>query len=904
MLGRAHQRATLERLLENARAGQGSALVVRGQAGIGKTTLVDLALGADETMTVLTVTGTEAESDLAFAGLFGLVRPILDCLGELPATHASALEGALGLAPSAEPDRLLVSGALFGLLAAASERKPVACVVDDAHWLDRPSADALVFAARRLRGEPIAMLFAARDGERFRFDAEGVPEMLLEGLDREAAARLLAKHAPSATAAVRARLLAEGEGNPLALVELPSALSDDQLAGREALPEAVPLSPRLAALFRTRIERLPEDARTALLVVAIDGTGDLRTVSAALGGLGAGVEGLDSAQRAGLIQTGGTRIQFRHPLVRAAAYEAAQVGERQRVHAALVAALSGEEHVDRRVWHQAMASITRDEEVAVALEASARRARLRAGHASAATAFARAAELTVTHGRQAPRLGSAAQAAWDAGQPERALELLGRALPLSEPALRADLLYLRGVIEARCGSVGDATRTLLDAAIDAEPDLALAMLHEAAEAVGAIGQLETVRTIGERAAQLSAASPRAQFSKCILVGAGALVAGELERARATLDEALAMADQLGDDPRAQVWAANAAGGEPGRGLQYTARAVEVARRQGLFSLLPLALENHSKELLRAGRLDLAYVSAQEGYSLALELGHGAGWHLATLAYVEAIRGQEHEAREHAERALAIAQRSGHTYLEAGARAALGLLDLTLGRPADAAAVLLELTAAERKDLTFVATVGPASDAVEAIVRGGLPSSQGDAPLALLHDWARHSPTDANRSIVARAEALLERCEPDPGFSEALRLSRGLTPFERARTELLYGEWLRRQRRPSHARRHLRASAELFRSLGAQPWAERAENELRATGETARKRDPTTLDQLTPQEVQIAELVASGLTNREIASQLFLSPRTVEYHLRKVFTKLGLASRTELIRRGDIAAPTA
>jgi DNA-binding NarL/FixJ family response regulator len=878
-------------------------LVIRGQAGIGKTAVVDLALEADDAIIALKVTGVEAESDLAFAGLFGLLRPILEHVTELPATQVAALEGALGLAPSAEPDRLLVSGAVLGLLAAASERMPVVCVVDDAQWLDKPSADALVFAARRLRAERVAMLFTTRVGEPDRFDAQGVPDITVEGLDDDAAASLLAAHAPSATPAVRARLLAEAGGNPLALVELPRALSEGQLAGRAPLPDAVPLTPRLGAVFRTRIERLPQRAQQALLVVAIDGTGDLTTVLAALAELGIGADGLDPAERAELIRTGGARVQFRHPLVRAAVYEAAPLGERQRVHAALVSALAGDEHADRRVWHQAMAAITRYEEVAVALEASARRAQLRAGHASAATAFERAAELTVTQGRQAPRLASAAQAAWDAGQPERALELIGRALPLCDRALRADLLYLRGAIEARCGSVRDAAATLLGAAGDADPELALAMLHEAAEAVGSIGQLEAVRAIGERAAKLRAESLQAQFSKRILVGAGALVAGELERARATLDEALAMVPELGDDPRAQVWAANAVSGEPGRRLQYTGKAVEIARRQGLFSLLPLTLEHHAKALLQAGQLDRAYLAAQEGHSVAIELGHGAGWHLATMAYVEAVRGQEHEAREHAGGALAIAQRTGHTYLEAGARAALGLLEIALGRPAEAATLLLEITAAERTDLTFVATVGPASDAVEAIVRAGLPTEDGEAPLALLRDWARHAPSPSNLSLVARAEALLERRAPDAGFAEAVRLSRGLTPLERARTELLYGEWLRRQRRPSEARGHLREAAELFRSLGARPWAQRAENELRATGETARKRDPSTLDQLTPQERQIAGLVASGLTNREIASQLFLSPRTVEYHLRKVFAKLGLASRTELIRRGDIPAET-
>jgi ATP/maltotriose-dependent transcriptional regulator MalT len=550
-----------------------------------------------------------------------------------------------------------------------------------------------------------------------------------------------------------------------------------------------------------------------------------------------------------------------------------------------------------------MAAVSRDEEVAVALEASGRRAQLRAGHASAATAFERAAELTVDQARLALRLSAAAQAAWDAGEPERGLDLIACALPLTDRQSRARLLHLRGVIEARCGSVRDAAATLLDAAGDAEPGLALAILHEAAEAAGAIGQVATVREIGERAAELAADGLGAAFSQRVLVGASALVAGELERARATLDEALALADELDDDVRAQIWAAQAAGGKPGEGLRYTAKAVELARRQGLFSLLPVALEHHAKELLRAGWVDLAHAAAQEGYALSVDLGHGSGWHLATMAYVEAIWGREGEAREHAEKALAIAQRSGDLYLDAGVRAAIGLLELTLGNPADAATTLVEVASPDRVDLTLVATAAPAADAIEAIARGGGPADRALGPLALVRDWARHAPSDANRSMLARCEALLAVRPPDEGFAEAVRLGRALTPFQRARARVLYGEWLRRQRRRSDARGHLREAAELFRSIGATPWAERAEGELRATGESARKRDPSTLDQLTPQELQIAGLAASGLTNPEIASQLFLSPRTVEYHLGKVFTKLGIASRTELIRRGDLLAPS-
>jgi DNA-binding CsgD family transcriptional regulator len=905
LIGREPERETVQTLLAHARTGEGGALVIRGEAGIGKTALVDLARRTAEGMTVIGVTGVEAEADLAFGGLFGLLRPIIGSLGALPTRQAAALEGALGLAPATDSDRFLVSAALLEVLAAASERGPLLCLVDDAQWLDKPSADALVFAARRLGAEAVAMLFAARDREPRRFDAAGIPELRVARLGAQAAEKLLQARVPRAAPQVRARLLAEAEGNPLALLELPLALSDDQLAGRAPVAKGMPLTPRLEGVFRTRVERMPTATQQALLVSAIDGTGELASVLRACAALGLDPDALDPAERAGLIRASGARVEFRHPLVRAAVYELAPSGERRRVHTALASVLSGDEHVDRRVWHQAMATVTGDEEVAAALEASARRARLRGGHASAATALERAAELTVDRARLTPRLAGAAEAAWDAGQPERALELIVRALPAADTQLRARLLYIRGVIEARCGNAGDAVATLLEGAEDADAALALSMLHEAAEAVGAIGQLPLVREIGERAALLRADDTHAEFSKLILVGAGALVGGELERSRATLDGAIALASQLEDDPRAQIWAANAAGGEPGKGLHFTAKAVAIARTEGLFSVLPLALQHHAKELLRTGRVDLAYAAAEEGYALSIELGHGAGWHLATLAYIEAIHGEEQAAREHVDQALALAQRSGDVYLGAGARAALGLLELTLGRAPEAAEILLEITAPDRTDLTYVATVGPAIDAIEAIVRGGLPHEQAEAPLQLLRDWAQHAPIDANRSLLARSEALLSTRDTEQAFVEAAGLGRALPPFERARTQLLYGEWLRRRRRRSDARAHLREAAELMRSLAAEPWTRRAESELRATGETARKREPATLDQLTPQELQIAGLVAQGLTNREIASQLFLSPRTIEYHLRKVFTKLGLASRAELIRRGDLGiAPPA
>ena len=445
-------------------AGESGALVVRGEAGIGKTALLEYAAEHAGEVLVLRATGVEAESDLAFAGLYGLVRPILRFLPQLPERQSEALQGALGLGPSTGAERFLVAAALLSLLAAAAEDRPVLCLVDDAQWLDSPSADALVFAARRLRAEPVAILFAARDGERQRFETPALQELVVGGLDDASAAELLADRAAEAVPAVHARLLAEAQGNPLALLELPAALSDGQLAGHAPLSEAIPLTPRLQSLFRQRIERLPEHTQTALLIAAADNAGDLPTVLRAAANMRLPTEALDPAEREDLVRTAGGAIAFRHPLVRSAVYDRATVSQRQRVHTALAGALSGEEHTDRRVWHQAIATVTGDEEVAAALEASARRAQLRAGHASAATAFQRAAELTVEESRRAPRVASAAHAAWDAGQPDRALGLIARALPSADQSLRSRLLHLRGVIESRCGSMRDAVATLVQGA--------------------------------------------------------------------------------------------------------------------------------------------------------------------------------------------------------------------------------------------------------------------------------------------------------------------------------------------------------------------------------------------------------------------------------------------------------
>jgi DNA-binding CsgD family transcriptional regulator len=896
LLGRDRECAAIDALLEGARADAAGALVVRGEAGIGKSALLDYARQHAPPMIVLSASGVEAESDLAFAGLHELLRPVLSYLDDLPGTQAQALAGALGLAPSSQPDRLLISAAVLGLLAAAAEAHPVLCVVDDAQWIDRPSADAMVFTARRLRAERLVILFGAREGEASRFEAADLAEITLTGLDRRSAAAILAGSAQDAAPLVRDRLLAEAAGNPLALLELAVGLPADQLDGRVPLPDAIPLTPRLEGAFRRRTGQLPAAAQTALLIAAADNTGNAVTVLRAAAGLGLPADALDPAQAAALIQVTGARIAFRHPLVRSSLYQAATLSQRQRVHAALAAALTGEEDTDRRVWHQALATLTGDEEVAAALETSARRAQLRAGHASAATAFLRAAELSTDEARRVRRIAAAAHATWDAGQPGRSREIIEQVLPLATGPTRAQLLHLIGVIQARAGSLQEAcTRLLQGAEASTDPPLKLEMLMEAAEAASFSGDPDRAIELAARAAPIPATSERDKLIVALLRGFTKALAGDYEQSQALLNEALELADAL-DEPNALVWASYAASDSrrPGAGLTYASRAVDLARRQGLLGQLPRALARQAAEFLTMSQFDSAYAAAQEGYRLSLEVGYGHGFHLANMAAVEAVWGREQDARRHAEQALTLGQ--GNAYLATIAEEALGFTDLSLGRTAQAADRLLALTAPGRPDVNWLIALQAMPDAVEAGIRAGRPEEAAQR-LETIRAVVAAAPTQARQALLARCEGLLGERDADEAFREAIGYAPALPPLQRARTDLLYGEWLRRERRRAEARVHLHAALAVFRGLGAVPWAERAEAELRATGETVRKRDPSAVEQLTPQELQIAGLVSQGLTNRDIAAQLYLSPRTIDYHLRKVFTKLGITSRAELIRDG-------
>ncbi|GAA0346936.1 LuxR family transcriptional regulator [Actinoallomurus spadix] len=901
LVGRERERAQIDGLLARTAEGEGGALVLRGQPGIGKTALLEYAAARAPGALVLRTTGFEHESALAFAGLYGLVSPLTDTLLAMPPERSGTLAAAIGLSGAtgeAVSDRFRVAAQLMMLLASAAERRPLLILVDDAQWLDRPSSDAVLFAARRFRAEPVAVLIAVRDGEPGDFTTPGLEEILVEGLPEPDAAALLTVTGKDVAPAVRARLLAEAHGNPLALIEIPGSLSEAQLRGDEPLPETIPLTPRIRRMFHERIGRLPEATRTALVLAAADNTGDAAVVLRAAAVLNLPDDALDAAEHAALIHTRGGRITFRHPLVRAAIYDGATLSRRRGAHAALARVLRGEENTDRRVWHQALAAVENDEQIAAALEESAHRATRRAAHAPAAAALLRAAELSTGEGRRTLRLAAAAEALWAAGRADRARAVASRALANADGEPSARLLRLGGIIEARAGHLRNACDQLLEAAqASRDPSGALETLIEAAGSAFFLGDAGRLGVLAEHAAAITPRTDRDRLIAFLVRGHAKLLAGAYEQAQDLLGAAAEQAGRA-DDPRALVWAARAesiAHGM-GAGLAHAERAVRLARRQGLISLLPIALAQQSADLIGAGGYDLAYAAAEEGERLAAELGQGRATHLDHLAMVEAVRGRYDEARAHADEVLVLAQRNGSAYHAALARWAVGCAELGAGRPAEAAERLLPVTAVGNPGFNPVVGFAAMPDAIEATIRSGR-RDEAERLTRTFAAWVAAAPTDARRALLARCQALLDERSAQEHYENAVRLAAALSPWERARSELLYGEWLRRRRRRREARPHLRAAHELLTGIGARPLAERAAAELRATGETAARTAPGAIDRLTPQELQIATLATQGLTNPEIADQLFLSPRTIDYHLHKVFTKLGIASRTQLVRYG-------
>ena len=903
LYGRDPERARIGELLAGARSSQSAVLVISGEPGVGKSALLEDARDQAGGMHILSGGGIESETHLPFAALHQIVLPVLDHLEDIPEPQAAALRGALGLAAGGS-DRFLVSLAVLSLLAEAAEGRPLLCLVDDAHWLDEASADALVFVARRLDAEGIAMLFAAREGEIRRFEAPGLPELHLGGLDAAAAEALVDRHAGIALSSeVRDRLVTETGGNPLALLELSPALSEAQLSGAEALLAPIPVSARVERAFLARVNRLPEESQTLLLVAAADGSGELATVLRAAAQLGAGAEALDGAEQAGLANVRGTRLELRHPLVRSAVYQAAPLSKRQAAHRALANVLDGEVDADRRAWHRAAASVEPDPSVVEELEQAAQRARRRSGFAAASFAFERAAALTPDEENRARRLTAAAENAWLAGRAERALMLLEGARPLvSEPIQRADIDRFLGLIEMTRGVPADACRFLLRAATEVAPidgERALQLLNIAGVAAAYAGDREAGIAIAEVARGLVVEeAPFARMLTQLLIGLGAHCEGDFANAAPRLREALELAEELDGDaagePVALLFAGRAALylGDDQASYRSHHEAAAQARESGALSVVTQILPRLAIAEFWAGRWPSAAANAREGLQLAREIGQHdlVAQQLAVLALMAAARGSEDECRSIAAESRELASARGLGIVAEIAHWALALLELGLGRAEEA------LRRGREISTTLVVFWG-ALDRIEAAMRAG-DRETARAWLDVFEPWAESNGVAWGRAVVLHCRALLSEDESEAGrlFLAALDVhAEAARPFERARSELAYGEFLRRARRRVEAREHLRAALEGFEELGATLWAERARVELRASGRTARKRDSSTRAELTEQELQIARFVAEGLTNREVAAQLFLSPRTIDFHLRNVYRKLGISSRTALAR---------
>jgi DNA-binding NarL/FixJ family response regulator len=904
LCGRDAELGSITQLLEDAKSSRSGVLVVRGEPGVGKSALLEEVVERATGVQVLRATGVQTESEIAFAALDQIVRPLLGHLDEIPPPQAAALRTALGLGDGAEPPRFLIAVAVLSLLAAGAESEPLLVVIDDAQWLDEASAQALTFAARRLEAEGIAAVFAAREGDEQSFDAPGLPELRLTGLEPAAADILLGQPGGDGLAPeVRDQLVRATGGNPLALLELPRLLSADQLAGREPLSEPLPVSQTIEAAFLERARALPASSQTLLLVAACEDTGDPELLLRAADLLAIEVAAFTAAEATGLVRFEADGVRFRHPLVRSALYQGASLPERRAAHATLAEALEGEEYADRRAWHKAAATIGRNDEVAAELERSADRARRRSGYAAAASAFERAADLTADEGLRARRLFGAADAAGLAGRVRHAGTLLDTARSLAPDALlRADIDRLRGSLEFELGELASASKTLLEGADQvAELDKyrALYMLMGAWRAAAWGGELTIEMEVAKRT-QLLGGLAGNEFELAWMRGIGKVLDGDVVGGMASLREALDAVDDVGD-PRQLSIAAEVAIylADLPLGRAFAARTIAAGRAMGAIAGLAYGLTLLGSLEVRDGLFTSGIANASEGLRLARETGQlfAVSTALTAIANAEAYRGNEDACREAVAEAFEMASAHGLGVLQARPGSwALAELDLTMGRFAEALARFEGLAETPPGTGQLITLTLATPDLVEAAARAGRPDAAVE-PLASYTEWVEAADSSTGLALAARCRGLLaEGAEAEEHFEQALHLHAAEPrSFPAARTALVYGEALRRARRRRDARDQLRAALEVFEQIGAAPWAERARNELRASGESARRREPSTLDQLTRQELQIARFVAEGLTNRQVAEQLFLSPRTIDFHLRNVFRKLNIASRSELGR---------
>ena len=895
-MDRHSERGELDRLINDVRVGKSRALVVRGDSGVGKTVLLDYLAGRASGCRVARMAGVQSEMELAFAGLHQLCAAMLERVGRLPVPQREALRTAFGLS-TGPPDRFLVGLAVLSLLSEMARERPLICVIDDEQWLDHASAQALGFAARRLAADPVGLVFAARvPGE----DLAGLPELAIEGLPEDDARALLDSALTGPLdARVRDLIVAETQGNPLALLELPRGLTPTQLAGGFGLP-AAPLSGRIEDSFRRQLEVLPAQTRRLLLLAAADPSGDPSLVWRAAGRLDIPVQAGGPATDAGLVEFG-AHVRFRHPLVRSAAYRSASAADRRDVHGALAEVTDPRFDPDRRAWHQAQAAAGPDEEVAAELEHSAGRAHARGGLAAAAAFLERSAALTVDPPRRAERTLAATQANLQAGAFGRALELLVRVEPgpLDEVQnARVDLL--RGQIAFASGLGSDAPLLLLKAAKRLEPlnlDLARETYLSAWGAALFAGRLAGAGDLLEISRSARALPPLARPPRPVdlLLDGLTLLATEGPAAAAPAlrqaASAFAGVDAAMTEGLRWGWIGYGAAStlwDDDRWRAILLRQVQLARHVGALDHLPILLGALAMAAARHGDLADAAALIMEGDAAAEATGSRIAPYAAML--LTSFQGIRVEAAPMIEATIAGAPAGGQGAAVTYAQWTAAILANGLGRYAEALAAARE--ASEDRHPYISTWVLP--ELIEAAARTANADMAGDA-LDRLAETTRAGGTDSGLGMEARSRALLSEGEAaEDRYREAIdRLGRTLLRPELARAHLLFGEWLRRKNRRAAAGEHLRTAHQMLDAMGMAAFAERARRELLATGETVRKRTVETPGTLSPQEMSIALLAVDGRTNPEIGAQLFLSARTIEWHLAKVFSKLGISSRREL-----------
>jgi DNA-binding CsgD family transcriptional regulator len=910
LLGRAHERQQIDEALALARSGTSATLALVGEPGIGKTALLGYAARHAAGMQLLRARGIESEAQIPFGSLLELIRPALMLLDTIPRPQAAALEGALALRPGTTQDRFAVGAATLSILAAYADRAPVVVLVDDAQWLDGSSAQALLFAFRRLVADPIAVFVAARDGEPSLLDGADLPVHRMSGLTSDEAATLLRGLAPAAVT----RLHQATAGNPLALLELAPDALDLALAPVGA---PVVVSTRISRAFLQRAGQLDQATRQALVLSAASDTGDLPTLERAAARLGTDLSALADAESAGLVTLHAGVVEFRHPLARSAIYAEAAPGQRRDAHRALAAALPDRD-IDRRAWHLAAAAAGTDDRASAALEQAGTRSKDRSAYATAAAAFERAGRLAASGERRGRLLRESAEAGWLAGSTDRAIALLEEArASTSDPATLIDIDELSGHIATRCGPVMRGHAILTAIAGKTDPERAVAILAEAALACMMAGNAAEMLAVAERVQAVLPAQPssRAHFQAVMTAGMARIFGGDAAAGAEAVHEAVTLVESsadLQDDLQLIPWLALGPlflrQADAGRLLLD--QALRTARARAAVGAVPFVLNLVARGQAATDRWAAAAANYQEAIELARETGQRSEltFALAGLASLQARRGRELQSRACATEALSLAHELGTGLYEIWTAAALGELALSLGDAASAAESFEHQQRLLRDRGITDADLSPAAELTDVYVRLGLTDQARRAATEYVAAAStKGQPWPCARAL--RCQGLLAADADYPAYFEQAILLHEQTPdvFETARTRLAYGERLRRVRNRILAREQLRAAADIFERLDARPWADRARAELAATGETRRRRDPSTIEELTPQELQIALLLAAGRTTRETAAALFLSPKTVEYHLRHVYEKLGIHSREELAQAlaadGTLADPS-